>query len=91
MKYINYKGVQFKYEFDEIAEITYFYNGSYLDHKYKIFGLKFGEIVKKPKLAFSVHINIEDTKYNKKYIQGIVEQAFNVWKRKNEIENGEII
>lgn len=90
MKTINYKDLEFQYKVDS-DEFTHFFYGEELKYRYNIFGLKFGEVVSKPKPAFIVDINIESSFYTKNQVSTQIKLGIKRWKRELQIQNGKII
>lgn len=90
MKTINYKDLEFQYKIDS-DEFTHFFYGEEIKYRYNIFGLKFGEIVSKPKKAFILGIDIESFYYTKKEVAIQIKLGVKRWKRELQIKKGKII
>ena len=90
MKTINYKDLEFQYKVDS-DNYTHFFNGEELKYQYNIFGLKFGEVVSKPKLAFILDIDIESAYYTQKEVKIQIKHGIKRWERELQIKSGKII
>lgn len=90
MKTINYKDLEFKYKVSHDG-YTHLFHGEELKYQYNIFGLKFGKVVSKPKLAFILNIDIESAYYSKKEVKERIKTAIKRWKRELQIKSGKII
>ena len=90
MNTINYKGLEFLYRVDRDG-YTHFFHGEELKYRYNIFGLKFGEVVSKPKPAFILDIDIESSYYTKKEVTIQIKLGVKRWKRELQIKKGKII
>ncbi|MEI2420083.1 hypothetical protein V6O07_07400, partial [Arthrospira platensis SPKY2] len=81
---------EFQYKVDR-ESYTHFYHGEELKYQYNIFGLKFGKVVSKPKLAFILDIDIESAYYTQKEVKTQIKYGIKRWKRELQIKSGKII
>jgi hypothetical protein len=91
MKTIIYKGEEFQYQTYISTDNTDFYQGIEIVPKYNIFGFKFGKLIERPKLLFTIDCNIEHPRYSKEFIRRLIRSKVKVLNRDREIQNGDII
>lgn len=89
MKKIKYKGVKLHYKVTRGN--TNIYVGKELKFRFDILGFKFGDIVEKPKLAFTLDFDIEDKFFSAKQVRKQIKLGFKSWNRQLDIINGNII
>ncbi len=78
-------------EYDGPYYWTEFYKKTENVPKWKFFSFQSKEFVNRPIVLFKIDYNIEDTSYTKDEMNRIVNKAYQLYLRKEQIERGELI